>query len=354
MALSILRKGKVMRLAAQAKMGYYPTPPLVVSLISGILIRNGSGKIRILDPCAGEGHALKEVVEFIQCESYGIELDTHRGAIAKQNLTRCLITDYENTRISNQAFSLLYLNPPYDWVIRNDEISASERYERTFLRNTIKYLMPNGVLVYLIPQSRLDKTIAKILAYKFKDLRVFRFPDEEYRSFKQVVIFGVLKKKPVTDDGLISYLVSVGKGQAIIPSIENANCSYTVPPSPHIKNFLFRTIQIDPYELETEIRKYGLREKINQMVSPMSLSEKIKPIMPLRHGHLAQLLACGMMNGVVFDKDGRNPLVVKGITRKVVETRTEYEDGKQKIIETDKIVITINVLNQRGELITIT
>ena len=120
------------------------------------------------------------------------------------------------------------------------------------------------------------------------------------------------------------------------------------------ENFLFSTIQIDPYELHMEIKKYGLREKINQMVSPMSLSENIKPIMPLRHGHLAQLLACGMMNGVVFDKDGRNPLVVKGITRKVVETRTEYEDGKKKIIQTDKIIITINVLNQRGELITIT
>ena len=90
------------------------------------------------------------------------------------------------------------------------------------------------------------------------------------------------------------------------------------------------------------------------MVSPMSLTEKIKPIMPLRHGHLAQLLACGMMNGVVFDKDGGNPLVVKGITRKVVETRIEKDDGKNRIIETDKIVITINAINQGGELITIT
>jgi predicted RNA methylase len=136
-----------MRLAAQAKMGYYPTPPLVVSLITGILIRNGPGKIRILDPCAGEGHAIKEIAENFQCESYGIEPDTHRGKIARQNLTRCLITDYENSRISNRAFSLLYLNPPYDWSIRNDDLSASERHERTFLRNTIGYLIAGGVLV---------------------------------------------------------------------------------------------------------------------------------------------------------------------------------------------------------------
>ena len=35
------------------------------------------------------------------------------------------------------------------------------------------------------------------------------------------------------------------------------------------------------------------------MVSPMSLTEKIKPIMPLRHGHLAQL------SGVRHDERSR-------------------------------------------------
>ncbi|MBW1916176.1 MAG: class I SAM-dependent methyltransferase, partial [Deltaproteobacteria bacterium] len=48
------------------------------------------------------------------------------------------------------------------------------------------------------------------------------------------------------------------------------------------------------------------------------------------------------------------PLMVKGITRKIVETRTEHEDGKERIIETDKIVISINAINEKGELITIT
>ncbi|GAG97775.1 unnamed protein product [marine sediment metagenome] len=200
----------------------------------------------------------------------------------------------------------------------------------------------------------MDKTIAKILSYRFGDVRVFRFPDPEYKSFKQVVIFGVLKKKPELDARLINYLTQIGESKAIIHSIENANCDYCLPCSPVIKNFLFSTIRIEPAELEAEIKKYGLNAHINQMVSPMSLTEKIKPIMPLRHGHLAQLLACGMMNGIVFDKDDRNPLVVKGITRKVVETRIEKDDCKNRIIETDKIVITINAINQEGELITIT
>ena len=342
-----------MRLAAQAKMGFYPTPASVVSLITDILVRNAKGNIRLLDPCAGEGDALKQIGEMLSAETYGIELDIERGRIAKENLTQCLITDYAATRISNQTFSLLYLNPPYDWAIRNDEVSASERYERTFLRNTIRYLFPNGILVYLIPQARLDKTIAKILAHRFKDVKVFRFPEDEYKSFKQIVLFGVLKKRAEPDEDLARHLTEIGHCKTIVPFLDKAECKYAVPPSPAAKNFLFRTTKIDPKELEIEVRQHGLRDKINRLVKPLTLSERIKPIMPLRQGHLAQLLACGMMNGVVFDRDGRNPLVVKGITRKIVETRTEHEDGKEKIIETDKIVISINAINAHGEFITI-
>ena len=78
-----------MRLAAQAKMGYYPTPPSVASLISGILIRKGTGKIRLIDPCAGEGHVLKHIGGCLSAEMYGIELDAERGRLAKQNLIQC-------------------------------------------------------------------------------------------------------------------------------------------------------------------------------------------------------------------------------------------------------------------------
>ena len=264
------------------------------------------------------------------------------------------VPEYMATRISNQAFSMLYLNPPYDWAIRNDEVSTSERYERTFLRNAIRYLMPKGVLVYLIPQARLDKNIARILAYRFKDVKVFRFPEDEYRAFKQIVLFGVLKKRAEHDEELSLYLTDIGHCKAIVPFLDKAECKYAVPFSPNIKNFIFRTIRIDPVELEIEVRQHGLRDKINRLVKPLTLSQRIKPIMPLRQGHLAQLLACGMMNGVVLNKDGQNPLVVKGITKKEVETRTEYEDGKEKIIETDKIVITINAINEYGEFFTLT
>ena len=342
-----------MRLAAQAKMGYYPTPSSVVSLISNILVRQPLGKIKIIDPCAGQGTALKELGESLKAETYGIELDRERGKIAQEVLTKCLIADYEKTRISHQGFSVVYLNPPYDWTIRKDEVTGSERYEKRFLRNTIKYLASDGILVFLIPERRLDKGIAKILSYRFQDIRVFRFPDDEYKKFKQIVVFGVLKKTPGINDGTLSYLRNVGKGLAVIPPIETATCHYNVPAT-GIKKFIFKTTLIDLEDLEREIADHGLKERITRLVTPVSLTEKTKPIMPLRHGHLAQLLASGMMNGVVFDKDNSNPLLVKGMTKKVVETFIEHENGKEKIIERDKILITINAINQQGEVFTVT
>ena len=343
-----------MRLAAQAKMGYYPTPSFVVSLISNILVRQPLGKIRIIDPCAGQGTALKELGESLKAETYGIELDRERGKIAQEVLTKCLIADYEKTRISHQGFSVVYLNPPYDWTIRKDEVTGSERYEKRFLRNTIKYLAPDGILVFLIPERRLDKGIAKILSYRFEDIRVFRFPDDEYKKFKQIVVFGVLKKIPGINDGTLSYLRNAGKGLAVIPPIEKATCHYNVPTTGKVKKFIFKTTLIDLEDLEREITDHGLKERITRLVTPVSLTEKTKPIMPLRHGHLAQLLASGMMNGVVFDKDNRNPLLVKGMTKKIVETFIEHENGKEKIIERDKILITINAINQQGEVFTVT
>ena len=51
-----------MRLAAQAKGGFYPTPPRVVEMIASLMqdrsIARGETTLRILDPCCGAGDAL--------------------------------------------------------------------------------------------------------------------------------------------------------------------------------------------------------------------------------------------------------------------------------------------------------
>lgn len=343
-----------MRLAAQAKMGYYPTPEDVTPIIAKYLKRGREGMIRILDPCAGRGTAVKTIGDSLKAETYGIEVDLDRGNQAKEILTKCLVTDYQNTRISRRAFSLLWLNPPYDWAARNSDIERSERYERTFLRDCVSYLCPKGILVYLIPQKRLDSRIARMLSYRFEEITVYRFPEEAYKAYRQLVIFGVLKPRPTSDESTAEHLKNCGAQDFAVPCLPfDPPKAYEVPLSPLKSDFLFRSNQIDPNELAEEIQRHGLFDQLQTMTKPLRLCEKIRPIMPLRYGHLAQILACGLMNGIVWDKDKQKPLLIKGITNKEVKQTIEIEGDCEKHIETDVIKINILAFNREGELITI-
>jgi len=343
-----------MRLVAQAKMGYYPTPPKVTEIICNYVQSKTTGTIRVFDPCAGEGVAIYNIGQRLEAETYGIEIDLDRGAQAQGIMTKCLVTDYKSSIVSRQAFSLLFLNPPYDWTAKRDETEASERLERTFLRDCATYLCPGGILVYLIPQKRLDARIAAMLSYRFEDVEVFRFPEKEYEAFQQIVVFGKAKKKPEHDAQSFEYLKSVGQFTATVPFLpETPSRMYHVPASPNIKQFIFRTKHIDPAELAEEVIKHGLFDRFTELSTPLLMTERIRPIMPLRHGHLAQVLACGLMNGVVWNKEGRDPLLVKGVTKKEVTQTIEHDGDVEKTTETDHIKITINAFNSEGQLLTI-
>ena len=342
------------RLEAMAKMGYYPTPEELTPTIAEYLKLRGPGRIRILDPCAGEGTALRTIGDHLGAETYGIEIDRKRGAIAQRKLTRCVVTDYNSTQITPQFASLLWLNPPYDWAAKGKEIERSERYERSFLRDTVKYLIPGGILIYLIPIGRLEGTIARMLSYRFEQMSAYKFPEHLFAQFKQIIIFGVCKKTPFTDESICEHLRDIGAGKISVSFLpESPELIYEVPCSPDLKNFLFRTFEVNPEELEEEIRAHGLDEELQEMTDGRTREGRMVSVMPLRLGHLAQVIACGSLKGIVFDQNHRNPMIVKGITRKVVDCRIEREGNTEREIQTDRIVITINAFNQAGELLTI-
>ena len=116
-----------MRLAAQAKGGFYPTPSRVVDLIAEQIQpparydQRNPKTLRILDPCCGAGEAAAQLAgsldgpNTIPIETHGVELHRDRAAEAESRLDRVLAADLFATSMANGAFGLLYLNPPYDW-----------------------------------------------------------------------------------------------------------------------------------------------------------------------------------------------------------------------------------------------
>lgn len=49
------------------------------------------------------------------------------------------------------------------------------------------------------PQRRLDPPTSRLLSAWFEALQVFRFPDPEYATFRQIVILGRRKAAPALD-----------------------------------------------------------------------------------------------------------------------------------------------------------
>ena len=341
--LSFSRKEqKLMRLEARVKMGYYPTPiPVVERIKTFIRFTDDS---TIFDPCCGEGNALAKLTQETGARTYGIEIDGHRAEEAKAKLDYVLKCGYEQTRISNGAFSCLFLNPPYDWETEDE---GNERKEKVFLKETMKYLKPKGLLVYIIPQSRLDKSIAKILAYRFENFLTYKFQDEEYEAFKQIVLFAVKKKQNNIDEEALSKLIQVPTIELKeLPSREEP--VYELPSSKEIA--LFKSTIIDEKELVKEVAESPLWGKFKELAR-VEKQKLENPPLPLHTGHLGLLLANGCLDGIVGEGEDRH--IVKGKVEKVVNKYTELKGEVVEERELEQYKVSIKILKQDGEIITL-
>ena len=318
-----------MRLAAQAKGGYYPTPERVVDLIAE-LIHTPSGyyrnmvTLRILDPCCGAGDALQRLAggldspDAMSIEAYGVELHRDRAEEAEKRLHRTLAADLFATSIANGAFGLLLLNPPYDFD------SEDKRTEHAFVTQTTRYLAESGLLVFIVPRQRLAVS-ARYLSTHYGRMRCWAFPDPERQVFDQVVLFGYRKTDPVPDALAESMVLEWAVGEPE-PLRSHAYTEFTPSTTP-VGDILFTTRTVDPVAAAAEARRSGLwaSTEITDTLWPAS-DNRTRPLMPLRRGHMAMLVAAGFLNNLVLEADGRR-ILVKGRTSKEMEM---VEDAPEK------------------------
>ena len=229
-----------MRPAAQKKMGYYPTPPEIAHIIPSFLKPDEKGKVyRLLDPCCGKGTALNiisqklsEKYRFKKFKTYGVELDLQRYTEAQAMLNHTIHADaLTETRISNEYFSLLFLNPPYDWEQESEETyySNSTRYELSFLQKYTEKLRPNGILVFIVPFSFLSRySCCSFLTSNYSHIKIFKFPAELYKPFKQIVIFA--RKQTLPYDHQLFKTISELKEEEIEEITEVTRPFYELPP----------------------------------------------------------------------------------------------------------------------------
>jgi hypothetical protein len=335
-------------------MGYYPTDDPVVEIIRTYLkppVERG----RLLDPCAGEGKAASSLGKVLNCETWGVELSPDRAEKAQSVMDKVFQAPWQACVLSDESVSWLYLNPPYEF----DRFDGQKRLEWDFLKTTTSKLMRGGLLTYIIPQKILGMIeVARLLAGHYEAITVYRFPDGLYDKFKQVVVLAYKRKlyQPPTDKEVLSLQsLATTELEPIQTAIEPI---YELLPAPargaNGKAIVFKRTDWEPEEVVEGTIEAGVHKTTEwlDLIHPTrSLTQLSQPVMPLKKGHIAMLMASGMMGTVRLTDEAGKPMLIKGRVVKVVE-KTEQPDAKdhETVIETykDKFVTTVAVLRQDG------
>ena len=136
-------------------MGYYPAPPdAIASILPRLVPPSDPSAVALLDPCAGEGHAIQGLARGLGVPDqrvWLVELDRQRGEACRATLPGAtLLTpcSFLSTDIRRGSYSLLYANPPFD-----DALVKHTRVEEQFLAEALPLLVTGGVLVFVCPES---------------------------------------------------------------------------------------------------------------------------------------------------------------------------------------------------------
>ena len=335
-----------MRLAAQAKGGFYPTPPRVLDLLAtrlrppARLPAGAQGTVRLLDPCCGAGAALADLAgrlhpySALPLETYGVELHQERSTQATTRLDHTLATDLFAAAIANRAFGLLLLNPPYD------HDGEEKRSEHRFLRHCTRYLAEHGVLVFIMPRRRLPVS-ARFLAAHYRRLACWAFPRPERAAFDQVVLTGCRRARAQPDPAAEQQIHRWAEAElrALTPA---PTPLYTVPATP-AGDLLFSTRTVDPLAAAAEARRTGLwaHATVTDALWPPE-TPRPRPLLPLRRGHLAMLVAAGFLDNLCLEANGQR-LLVKGRTAKelVLVERTRAQEVRRERLRTTVVALDL-------------
>ena len=339
-----------MRPPAIEKLGWYPTAIPVAQLLKTYFEPAESG--RLLDPCAGEGTAASILAKALNCQSWGAELSPARAALASEKMDRLFNAPWQSCHLTNESITLLLLNPPYS----HDRLGDQKRLELEFLKSTTPKLVRGGTLIYIVPHPLLhDLDVASLLAGYYENITVHRYPET---GFNQVIVlatkrlkFKMPSQKEVQEIQAWAeieppMLVEVAEPQyKLLPASDKGGGGQIVR---------FSRLDWQPEEIVDATIKRGVhssKEWLDLLNPSRGLGELKQPVMPLKKGHIAMLMASGMMGTLrLTDEDGR-PMLVKGRVVKVTEKVEENTDKKGNLtseVFRDRFVSTVAILRQNG------
>ena len=179
-----------MRNAGRLKLGFYPLAQSEAQRLRAHLTFPGQC-FAALDPCVGDGAAFQIIVGQTPALRYGIELDAYRTEQARQHGIEVIHGSTLDVQCRVDSVAFVYLNPPYDFEVGKAD---NQRMEVVFLRHTGRWIMPGGVLFFIIPQRQLG-SCARTLAEHFESINIYRLTAPESAKYNQIAVLAVRRKR---------------------------------------------------------------------------------------------------------------------------------------------------------------
>lgn len=336
-----------MRQQAKLKLGYYPLPPIEAKRIS-CWLQSPDSAASLLDSCAGTGAALAAIAPQPNCRRYGIELDSFRANEAKSRLEETIHGSVFDCHAPVESFSLLYLNPPYDFEVGQ---GRNERMETIFLEHCFRWLKPGGVLVMVIPHDRVYGC-RSVLSSHFKEKSIYRLTSPESVLYKQVVLFGIRRtrqeRERLTDLAVQSSNRKLHdltwQYESIPPLGEVPDRLYPVPPSPPAK-LEFRGLPLD--QVEDSLAKCPATLQAQRVTHARRVVFNGRPLTPLHKGHVGLLCTSGLLNGI-FGSGADRHLAYWDAVKVSDRIEEEDDDGATVIREKDRFSQRLTLLYSDG------
>lgn len=167
----------------------YYTQPVVINSIYTALENMGVKTGNILEPSCGTGNFIGMLPDSMDCNTYGVELDSISGRIAKQlyQKSNIKIQGYEKTNLPDNFFDVAVGNVPFGQFQVSDKKYNKNNFliHDYFFAKTLDKVRPGGFVAFITSKGTMDKknnSVRKYIAERADLLGAIRLPNNAFKG----------------------------------------------------------------------------------------------------------------------------------------------------------------------------